>query len=100
MTTTLRKRLVFPIFLAAATVFPGTLSRAADDPPARRPHGPPPAAFEACAQKAAGEACSVAMPDRTITGVCAEASDARLFCRPDHPPGPPPGDGDGDQPRP
>jgi hypothetical protein len=60
----------------------------ADRPP---PHQPPQAAFDACAQAKAGDACSVTLHDHTITGVCAMAPDAQaLACRPDHPPGPPP----------
>ncbi|MBX3192413.1 MAG: hypothetical protein KF819_35810 [Labilithrix sp.] len=62
-------------------------------------HGPPPIAFEACASKAAGDACTVALPDKTVAGTCASppagAPDARVFCLPnDMPPpghGPPPG---------
>jgi hypothetical protein len=59
---------------------------------ADRPHHPPPqAAFDACATSKAGDACSVALHDHTITGVCATAPNtAQLVCRPDHPPGPPP----------
>jgi hypothetical protein len=61
----------------------------ADQPPPH--HAPPPAAFEACAKLAAGDTCSVAIHDHTITGVCSTAPDSMaLFCRPDHPPGPPP----------
>lgn len=60
---------------------------------AQRPQRPQPpqAAFDACAKSKAGDACSVAFGDRSITGVCAAAPDtSALVCRPDHPPGPPP----------
>lgn len=74
-------------------------------------HGPPPAAFEACVSKAAGDTCSVKLHDETLAGKCvtppAGAPDTRLVCRPDkmpeghgpggpggpngvHPHGPPP----------
>jgi hypothetical protein len=53
-------------------------------------HRPPQAAFDACARSKAGDACSVTLGDRTITGLCATARDTTaLVCRPDHPPGPP-----------
>lgn len=60
--------------------------------PAERPHGPPPAAFEACAGKSAGDSCSVTFRDRKIDGTCkVPPQDDRLICWPDHPPpGPPP----------
>jgi hypothetical protein len=60
---------------------------------ADRPDHPPPpqAAFDACAKAKAGDACSVALHDHAIAGVCAAAPDTtQLACRPDHPPGPPP----------
>ncbi len=69
--------------------------------PLRRPPGPPPEAFEACVAKAAGDACTVAVGDKTLTGKCVappppppEGSpaipDGRLACRPDDLPAPPP----------
>jgi len=52
---------------------------------------PPQAAFDACAKSNAGDACSIAIHDHAISGVCVQAPDrAALVCRPDHPPGPPP----------
>jgi hypothetical protein len=76
--------------LVAWSLFLLTLSFAAAV--AERPHPrPPQAAFDACAKAKAGDACSVALPDRTIAGVCAALPDTQaLVCRPDHPPGPPP----------
>jgi hypothetical protein len=65
-----------------------------------RHRGPPPEAFAACEGKAAGDACTIAHDDQSITGTClsppAEAPDTRIVCRPDHMPegGPPPGGGD------
>lgn len=53
-------------------------------------HRPPQEAFDACASKAAGDACEVALPDRKLTGTCASTPEGALACRPDHPPGPPP----------
>jgi hypothetical protein len=54
------------------------------------PRRPPQAALDACESKAAGDACQVALPDRTLTGTCAATPEGTLVCRPDHPPGPPP----------
>jgi hypothetical protein len=54
------------------------------------PHRPPQVAFDACQSKAAGDACQVSMPDRTLTGICTATPEGALACRPDHPPGPPP----------
>jgi hypothetical protein len=63
----------------------------ADEPPPGPPREPPPQAFSACESKAAGDACTVTMPDREIHGVCeTERSGNRLFCRPEGPPPPPP----------
>lgn len=49
-------------------------------------HGPPQAALDACQGKAAGDACSVALPDREIAGSCVappeDAPPADLFCVP------------------
>jgi len=72
----------------------------ADRPPPRRP---PQAAFDACAKAKQGDACTVALPDRTgdrtgdrtVAGTCVPLPDtAELVCRPEHPgghrPGPPP----------
>jgi hypothetical protein len=48
------------------------------------PHGPPPIAFEACANHRSGDACSVDFNGRHITGTCTPARDGeRLFCRPE-----------------
>ncbi len=66
--------------------------------PARPP--PPPESFDACAQKAEGDACSVSHAERTLQGKCASTPDSRRFCRPNErpsrfhddgsgPPGPP-----------
>lgn len=52
------------------------------DPPA-----PPEPAFTACEAKAAGDACSAQLGDRTLAGTCrAHPAAGRLFCMPDHPP--------------
>lgn len=61
-------------------------------PPGARPHGPPKEAFEACQSKSEGDACTVALRDREITGSCVQGLDEVLFCMPDEPPPPPPGD--------
>jgi len=56
--------------------------------------GPPPQALEACAGKTPGTACSFAMGDHAMSGVCGEppasmaGGEAKLMCRPaDGPPG-------------
>jgi hypothetical protein len=57
----------------------------ADGPPPR-----PPAAYDACQSKKASDACSVRIRDFDVPGVCTpDASDGRLFCRPNMPPLPP-----------
>jgi hypothetical protein len=68
-------------------------------PPARGEHrGPPPVAYEACAEKDQGDDCSVAFGDRTLAGSCVTGLDDKLFCLPDEMPPPPPGDGRGPPP--
>jgi hypothetical protein len=60
-------------------------------------HMPPPAAFEACKAKAAGDACTVEIHDNEISGKCTApppgASQSDLACRPEggprHKPGGP-----------
>ncbi len=92
------------IALGAALLVPAVA--AADPPPNGGPpggrgHGPPQAAFDACANRTAGAACSVQLPDRTLEGTCATFGDGRLACRPDGMPphgGPPPGGGASPQP--
>jgi hypothetical protein len=67
----------------------------ADEPPpgpGPGPHrGPPPAAFDACKGKSQGDACEVTFREHKITGKCEPTRESTLACRPDHPPGPPPG---------
>ena len=64
------------------------------------PHAPPPEAFTACEGKAAKDACSVQLGDKSVEGTCEAApegaEDTRLSCRSaggpppgGHPPGPP-----------
>ena len=45
-------------------------------------HELPPAAFEACTGKAAGDACTVQFRDKQIEAKCAAAPDGRLACHP------------------
>jgi hypothetical protein len=80
-----------PTLIAGAiliTALPFAIANA-DRPPHRQP---PKEAFEACSQRKAGDACSVTLGSRTITGVCANGPDGNgpLACKPDRPPGPPP----------
>ena len=78
------------LLLSAASAFPIARARSADSD--ERPHGPPAAAFDACAGKSSGDTCAVTFRDRTINGTCKEmAQEDRLVCWPDQPPpGPPP----------
>lgn len=58
-----------------------------------RGHKPPAAAYTACVDQSEDDLCSVTFGKRTVEGTCVKdphADDAALFCRPDHPPGPPP----------
>lgn len=80
------------------------LSAMDDRPPPGGPgHRPPREALEACEGKAAGDACTVVLPDREIDGTCTAppegAPDHRLFCLPEGAP-PPPQDGRCPQPPP
>ena len=47
-----------------------------------RKHELPPAAFDACTGKAAGDACTVQFGDKQIEAKCAAAPDGRLACHP------------------
>lgn len=59
----------------------------AEGPGSHHRREPPPAAFEACRAKGAGDACTVDMPDREISGKCAApppgSSQTTLVCRPE-----------------
>jgi hypothetical protein len=91
-------RIWLALAAAAATWSGQPLARADPAKPAahkealeRRPHGPPPEAFEACNEKGEGEACSVEFHERTLTGSCVQAREQDvLFCLPDELPPPPP----------
>jgi hypothetical protein len=67
---------------------------AADSPPPPPPghhHKIPDEAFVACKDLSEGEACTVTVHDHQHDGFCRKAhEDERLFCMPDHPPGPHP----------
>ncbi len=79
----------FLLALAAALVQPG-LAQGEDSnrPP---PREPPPEAFQACQDKAAGDACTVKLPDLTLDGKCVKSQqDERVFCMPSQMPPPPP----------
>ena len=56
------------ILLATATCLPFEVA-SANDTGERRP-APPPAAFDACTGKAAGDSCTVSFRDRTIDRTC------------------------------
>ncbi|HEY1536138.1 MAG TPA: hypothetical protein VGF76_19090 [Polyangiaceae bacterium] len=52
------------------------------EPGGGKKHELPPAAFEACTGKAAGDACTVQFRDKQIEAKCAAAPDGRLACHP------------------
>ena len=79
-----------PVLVALALPFASSALVRADDAAPPHHRQPPPAAFDACQQKKAGDACQVTFREHTIEGVCQSTPDDQLFCRPDHPPGPPP----------
>lgn len=58
---------------------------------AHPPGHPPKEAFDACASKHQGDACTVHLRDLTLDGTCVPARDSdALICRPNQPPPPPP----------
>lgn len=60
-----------PIHLALLATLVAPLAMAAEDKDGARPDGPPPAAFEACAGKQAGDKASMSGPEgRSFSGVC------------------------------
>jgi hypothetical protein len=64
-------------------------------PPSGRPSGPPPEAVSACSGKSAGDTVSFTLRDgKQVSGTC-QMDNGVLAARPDHMPGPPPGDGSG-----
>ena len=80
-----------PLLFGLALPFVSSALVRADDAPAPPPHRQPPqAAFDACQQKKSGDACTVTFREHTISGQCQTTPDDKLFCRPEHPPGPPP----------
>lgn len=90
-----RLQTVAVVGACAALVIPVAVARAdKGGGGARRPPPKPPAeAYEACAARAAGDACQVTLGDRTIDGECrADPHDdgGALVCMPERPPGPPP----------
>jgi hypothetical protein len=52
------------------------------EPGGHRKHELPPAAFDACTGKAAGDACTVQFGDKQIEAKCAATPDGRLACHP------------------
>jgi hypothetical protein len=52
------------------------------EPGGGKQHELPPAAFDACTGKAAGDPCTVQFGDKQIEAKCAAAPDGRLACHP------------------
>lgn len=90
ITDPLAKRLSILVVVSALGVAAAALAEERRGPPRGEPPTPPPEAYSACTSAAEGEACTVTLRDRTIDGICVLDKDDELFCRPDHPPGPPP----------
>lgn len=74
-----------------------SLQQDEQDAPPPEHRGPPPAAFDACASKAVGDACGFSINNHALQGTCAapppDVQDSRLACRPAGGPGghrPPP----------
>ena len=53
------------------------------EPGGGKKHELPPAAFDACTGKAAGDACSVQFGNKQIEAKCSAAPDGRLACHPE-----------------
>jgi hypothetical protein len=81
-----------PLLAIAVLLAPFLSATAFAQPPGgERGHRgpPPPAAFDACKDKKADDACQVTLPDhgdRTLKGTCAPTPSGRLACRPQPPP--------------
>lgn len=56
---------------------------------AQPPNGPPPEAFDACANRPHGAACSFATPRGTLEGTCQTPRGNDLVCVPNDAPPPP-----------
>ncbi|HEX7478475.1 MAG TPA: hypothetical protein VF331_11755 [Polyangiales bacterium] len=83
-------RFIHPIYAAAALtaalqLTPGRASAddSGQDAP-RHHHKPPAAAYDACRNEAAGDACEVTFHERHVEGTCMADHDGALFCRPPH----------------
>jgi hypothetical protein len=79
------------ILWLSLVVFAGAVPAAAAADPGQGPPGPPKEAFEACAGKAAGAACTVVLRDEQAFGTCRRGPDAGepLACAPASLPDPP-----------
>ena len=86
--TNSRRMAGLPSTLAVSLLMVGIGYAQPPGPPAgeRGHHGPPPAAFDACQGKQAGDACEVSFGERKVAGKCAAFSDGRLACHPAPPP--------------
>ena len=83
---------LFLSFVLAVPFFPQALSGPGDTaaelcergegPGGRR--GPPPEAFEACADQEVDTACAIDTPDGIVEGICRVPRGDRLVCVPNH----------------
>jgi hypothetical protein len=78
------RMLFVSLSILTAVALAGFQAQAEDRPPPGHP-GPPAAAIEACQGKNEGDACTVQLPDRSLSGVC-RTDDDKLVCWPDRPP--------------
>ena len=75
--------MVAALFLSFALVAPAVAQ--AGDGEGHKKHKPPPAAFEACTDKAEGDACSFEGRKGTVNGTCRPAHKGKtLVCRHPH----------------
>lgn len=75
----------FHLMMASLSVFVLVASNSGATSAEGRPPLPP-EAYAACDSKHEGDACSVVLHDRDITGTCAPDGESRLFCRLSGPP--------------
>ncbi len=78
------------VALGATVVVHSALAQQQQPPPNGQRPTPPQEAFTACDGRRANDACTVQFQGRTIAGTCEAFTDARLFCRPEGMPAPPP----------
>jgi hypothetical protein len=69
------------VALLSLALLTPALAGADDEPGNKKKHKPPPAAFDACKDKAEGDACSFAGRKGTVNGTCKAKKGGALFCK-------------------